>query len=65
MSKNLFLDIRTVYPKEELENVDAIIVTAVESFYEIRDMLKQKIECPIISLEDIIYEIAEKVRIDD
>ena len=63
--KNLFLDIRTVYPKEELENVDAIIVTAVESFYEIRDMLKQKIECPIISLEDIIYEIAEKVRIDD
>lgn len=37
-------------------NIDAIIVTAVTYFDEIESLLKTKFGCPIISLEDIIYE---------
>ena len=58
---NLFFDIKAVSPNEKLENVDAIIVTAVESFYEIQSILYQKVWCPIISLEDIIYDIVGEI----
>jgi len=42
---------------DKLENVDAIIVTAVSFMDEINNELKGKVLCPIISLEDIIYEV--------
>lgn len=54
--KGLDLDIKIVFPEEELEEVDAIIVTAIDSFYEIESVLKKKVICPVISLEDMIYE---------
>lgn len=44
-------------PDEELEKVDVIIVTAITFMDEIEKMLSEKVECPIISLEDILYEI--------
>ncbi len=40
-------------PDEELEKVDVIIVTAITFMDEIEKMLSEKVECPIISLEDI------------
>lgn len=40
-----------------LEEVDAVIVTAITYFDEIQDKLSEKLNCPIVSLEDIIlYE---------
>lgn len=46
-----------VYELEDnLENVDAIVVTAIFAFEEIEKELSQVIDCPIISLEDIIFE---------
>lgn len=44
-------------PAEELEAVDAIIVTAITFMDEIEKMLSKKVACPIISLEDILYEL--------
>ncbi|MCR2045721.1 hypothetical protein NSB25_00270 [Acetatifactor muris] len=47
-----------VYSVEEMtDNVDAIVVTAIGAFDEIRDMLEEIVNCPIISLEDIIFEV--------
>ena len=42
---------------EKLEKVDAIVVTAIAYFDDINDNLSSKTDCPIISLEDIIYEM--------
>lgn len=44
-------------PNDMLENVDAIVVTPIVFFTEIEVQLSQKINCPIISLEDILFEI--------
>lgn len=41
----------------ELELVDAIIVTAVFAFDEIREELEKMTSCPIIALDDLLYEI--------
>lgn len=53
----LYADVDIVTPDEKLKPVDAIVVTAIYYFDEIKEELSQKIDCPIISLEDILYEI--------
>lgn len=53
----MYTDLKVVSPEERLEEVDAIIVTAITFFEEIKDMLSHKVSCPIISLEDILYKI--------
>lgn len=42
--------------EDDLEEVDAIVVTAITFFNEIEITLSEKVSCPIISLEDILYE---------
>lgn len=42
--------------EESLPAVDAVIVTAVYDFEEIEEVLKNRIDCPVISLEEILYE---------
>ncbi len=46
-----------ISPEEEMEKVDAIVVTSVTYFDEIQEMLNEKIDCPVLSLEDILYEV--------
>lgn len=50
-------DIAIVRPEEKLKSVDVVVVTAIYFFDEIEEMLYEKVDCPIISLEDIIYEL--------
>lgn len=50
-------DIEICTLEDNLSKVDAIIVTAFYYFDEIKMELCKKMDCPIISLEDIIYEI--------
>lgn len=50
-----FIDV--VHMEDELKAVDAVVVTSVTSFEEIKQKLKSKISCPVISLEDILYDI--------
>lgn len=54
-SFNSEVDIITL--DEELEEVDAIVVTAITFFDEIADTLEAKVDCPIINLEDLLYEV--------
>ena len=54
---NIYVEINVLSPEDELEDVDAIVVTAIKFFDEIEEMLSEKVSCPIISLEDILYEI--------
>ena len=37
--------------------VDAIVITAITFFDEIREEVLKKVDCPVVSLEDILYDI--------
>lgn len=54
---SIYTDVDIVSVDDNLEEVDAIVVTAITFFDEIEDKLSDKISCPIISLEDILYEV--------
>lgn len=53
----IYADVEVVKPDDDLRAVDAIVVTATYYFDEIEEMLAEKIDYPVISLEDILYEI--------
>lgn len=53
----IYTDIDIVSMDEELEEVDAIVVTAITFFDEIEEKLSEKSNCPVLSLEDILYEV--------
>lgn len=56
-SDSLYADVDILSMDDELETVDAVVVTAITFFDEIEEMLSEKVDCPIISLEDILYEM--------
>lgn len=53
----IYADVDVISVDDDLEDVDAIVVTAITFFDEIEEKLSQKVNCPIISLEDVLYEI--------
>lgn len=53
----IYADVDIVTMEGDLDEVDAIVVTAITFFDEIEEKLSEKVSCPIISLEDILYEV--------
>ena len=51
---SIFADIKIVKPNDNLEEVDAVIVTAIHYYNDIKNDLSKKLACPILSLEDIV-----------
>lgn len=49
--------IRIFSPQQNLQEVGAIVVTPISSFDQIEYELSKKFNCPIISIEDIIYTL--------
>lgn len=59
-ANNIYKDIDVLSPDSELEkkeSVDAIIVTAFMFFDEIEANLKEKVNIPILSIDDIVYSL--------
>lgn len=54
---SIYEEFDVVSPDDVLEKVDAIVVTSITFFDEIEEKLSEKVDCPIISLEDILYEV--------
>lgn len=52
-----YSEIEVISPEDNLPDVDAVIVTAITFFDEIEENLKRKLSCPILSLEDVLYEV--------
>ncbi|MCI8946965.1 MAG: hypothetical protein HFI91_07895 [Lachnospiraceae bacterium] len=46
-----------VSPDSALECVDVVVVTPIASYGEIKLKLKEKMNCPIVSIEDILFEV--------
>jgi len=59
-AENICTDIYICLPNDDLKEVDAIIVTAVMCFNEVKGMLHKKIKSPVLSIENIIDEIFEQ-----
>lgn len=53
----IYADVDVITPDDELEQVDVIVVTALYYFDEIEEMLSEKVDYPVVSLEDILYEV--------
>lgn len=53
----IYADVDVVTPDDDLEPVDVIVVTAIYYFDEIEENLSEKVDYPIASLEDILYEV--------
>ena len=53
----IYADFLIVTPDSELEEVDAVVVTSITFFEEIEEALSVKVDCPILSLEDILYQV--------
>lgn len=54
---HIYSDIDIINCEDSIPDSDVIVVTAISFFDEIETLLSQKVKCPIVSLEDIIYEI--------
>ena len=55
--ESIYADVEVFSLEDELEPVDAVVVTAITFFNEIEQKLSKKLDCEIISLEDILYEV--------
>lgn len=53
--RRIELDLPVYSPDDRLSAVDCVIVTAVTNHGEIRRSLKDKMDCPVISIEEIVY----------
>lgn len=49
------VDVFTI--NDRLPSVDVVVVTAITFFEEIERSLQGKVNCPILSLDDILYEL--------
>ena len=53
----IYADVDVVTPDEKLAPVAVIVVTALYYFDEIEELLSDKVDYPVVSLEDILYEV--------
>lgn len=51
----IFCQVKMYLPEDDLKPVDAVIVTAISYFDSIYNYLSDRIDCPIISLESLVY----------
>lgn len=53
----IYTEVDMITPDDEIPQVDAVIVTSVYFFDEIMEKLESTVDSPVISLEDILYEV--------
>lgn len=56
-AKGIYSELEVLELEDNLPEVDVLVITATFAFEEIEEKLSAKIDCPIISLEDVVYEV--------
>ncbi len=56
-AKEIYTNIDVFVPNGNLPEADLVVVTAVAYFDDIKNDLVQYVQCPILSLEDILYDV--------
>lgn len=54
---SVYSGLEVIDPEEEFPEVDVVVVTATFAFDEIENSIENKVNCPIVSLEDVVYEV--------
>lgn len=54
---SIYADVDVVTMDDSLDKVDAVVVTSITFFDEVEEALSRKMDCPVLSLEDILYEV--------
>ena len=57
-AESMYSEVDVYLPGDILPEVDVIVVTAISFFDNIYDILVDKVKCPIVSMEDVLYEIS-------
>lgn len=52
----LVTDLKVCDPDEKLEEVDVIVITPIFDYNRVEEKLMNKVDCDIISIEDVVYE---------
>lgn len=52
-----YSELEVIDKEDDFAEVDAIVVTATFAFEEIEEELSEKVDFPIISLEDVVFEV--------
>lgn len=55
-AESIYADVDIVTMSDDLQPVDAVVVTAITFYDEIEAQLSKRLDCPIISLEDMLQE---------
>ena len=50
-------DIKILTVEDDLLKLDAVVITIVDRFDTICDVLSEKLNCPVIVIEDILNEV--------
>lgn len=58
------LDIPVLRPDEILDQVDAVVITPIFDFLEIKENLSGKLDCPMFFIEDVLYYGYEDIETD-
>ncbi|MCI8418504.1 MAG: hypothetical protein HFI33_13600 [Lachnospiraceae bacterium] len=53
----IYANIDILSLKDDLQRVDVVVVTAVNSFEAISENIKKKLDCPVVSIIDVVYDI--------
>ena len=53
----IFSTVDIISVDDSFAEVDAVVVTAITYFDEVKEELSEKVDCQIISLEDILFEV--------
>lgn len=56
-AKHILSDVKLITPDDEMESVDAIVITVTSGFREIQKQLFLKANCAIIAIEDVLNAI--------
>jgi len=51
--------LKIVTPTAIKEGADMVIITAIANFKEIKKEIEKYVNCPIVSIEDVVYRIIE------
>ena len=49
--------VKMLKPNDELDEVDLVIVTAIHWFDEIEIEMRDKFKCPILSIDDVLFDL--------
>lgn len=55
-------NIKVYTPYDDFPKVDAIVVTAIHYYASIEEELHSKVDCPIINLYDVLYEVLNPIK---